>query len=119
MSNWVLLEWGWKFWGPPLLGALNVALFCVLRTRARWLNLVAGIVVLLVYGIAEIGNAVDGCYPWSPKEVEFRQGMTLCPGQSAMGDIGVPLRVWLDGHTAIITKVYDRGGAPTELPGRP
>lgn len=30
-------------------------------------------------------NASAGCYPWSPKEVPFHQGMTLCPGQTAVG----------------------------------
>lgn len=30
-------------------------------------------------------NASGGCYPWSPKTVVFHQGMTICPGQSAVG----------------------------------
>lgn len=27
-------------------------------------------------------NAKGGCFPWSPKEVEYYDGVTLCPGQS-------------------------------------
>lgn len=26
-------------------------------------------------------NARAGCFPWSPKVVDYREGMTLCPGQ--------------------------------------
>lgn len=29
-----------------------------------------------------IVNAVDGCYPFAPREVPYHDGMTLCPGQS-------------------------------------
>ena len=36
-------------------------------------------------------NAQAGCYPWSPKEVEFKQGMTLCPGQNAKMTIEIPI----------------------------
>jgi hypothetical protein len=32
-------------------------------------------------------NARAGCYPWSPAEVEFHEGMTICPGQRARGRI--------------------------------
>lgn len=43
-------------------------------------------IVLLVFrqqiALAYI-NAQGGCYPWSPAEVEYHDGMTLCPGQSA------------------------------------
>lgn len=35
-------------------------------------------------------NARDGCYPWSPKTVPFHQGMTICPGQSAVMTVTVP-----------------------------
>ena len=35
-------------------------------------------------------NAAGGCYPWSPKDVAFHQGMTLCPGQTAHGTIKLP-----------------------------
>jgi hypothetical protein len=28
-------------------------------------------------------NAKGGCFPWSPAEVEYYDGMTICPGQSA------------------------------------
>lgn len=35
-------------------------------------------------------NARAGCFPWSPKEVEFKQGMTICPGQRAIHIIELP-----------------------------
>ena len=28
-------------------------------------------------------NARAGCFPWSPREVEYHDGMTIFPGQSA------------------------------------
>lgn len=28
-------------------------------------------------------NGRAGCWPWSPAEVDYSEGMTLCPGQSA------------------------------------
>jgi hypothetical protein len=34
-------------------------------------------------------NGRAGCYPWSPREVEYKPGMTLCPGQSTT--VGVPM----------------------------
>lgn len=59
----------------------------------------AGIVyaALLAIGIACLAdplffvNAEHGCYPWSPKKIAFRQGMTLCPGQEAELDIGIQI----------------------------
>jgi hypothetical protein len=42
--------------------------------------------MLVIFAI----NAAGGCYPWSPKDVEFHQGMTLCPGQTAHGTIKLP-----------------------------
>ena len=32
-------------------------------------------------------NASYGCWPWSPKVVEYKPGMTLCPGQTAVAHI--------------------------------
>lgn len=37
-------------------------------------------------------NAWYGCYPWSPKEVPFHQGMTICPGQTAVGTASVTVQ---------------------------
>lgn len=39
-------------------------------------------------------NASAGCWPWSPGDVEYHDGMTICPGQSAHLDliISVPKR---------------------------
>ena len=36
-------------------------------------------------------NARAGCWPWSPAEVEYYPGMTLCPGQTAKTTIMIPL----------------------------
>lgn len=41
------------------------------------LGLVGGDCVVRLYL-----NAKAGCYPWSAAEVEYHDGMTLCPGQS-------------------------------------
>jgi len=39
-------------------------------------------------GIARLWvNAEAGCWPWSPAEVEYRDGMTICPGQSVHATI--------------------------------
>lgn len=35
-------------------------------------------------------NARGGCYPWSPREVEYHDHMTLCPGQTARMHIPIP-----------------------------
>lgn len=35
-------------------------------------------------------NAQYGCWPWSPAEVFYRDGMTLCPGQTARIKIPLP-----------------------------
>lgn len=35
-------------------------------------------------------NARAGCWPWSPSDVEFHQGMTICPDQRAHGFIELP-----------------------------
>lgn len=37
-------------------------------------------------------NAKGGCYPWSPREVEYHDGMTLCPGQSARTRIEIKVK---------------------------
>jgi hypothetical protein len=36
-------------------------------------------------------NGWHGCWPWSPKEVTFYQGMTLCPGQTARAEFNVEI----------------------------
>lgn len=36
-------------------------------------------------------NAQYGCYPWSPAEVLYRDGMTLCPGQAVRMQLKIPL----------------------------
>lgn len=36
-------------------------------------------------------NAKGGCFPWSPKEVEYHDNMTICPGQSTR--MSIPLTV--------------------------
>lgn len=48
----------------------------------RWANLAIGLFGASVIAISVYSNWTDGCYS-QPKVVEFTQGMTLCPGQSA------------------------------------
>jgi hypothetical protein len=56
-------------------------------------------IALMLFG-ADLGrlvaNARYGCFPWSPPIVEYRPGMTLCPGQSA--------------HATIIIEIGPRDG---------
>lgn len=70
----------------PLLIAINIAL----------LILNAGNLALLMcqpcarnVGLFLI-NARAGCWPWSPKVVAYKPGMTLCPGQTAVMRIELP-----------------------------
>ena len=58
----------------------------------RWVNgasLVSNSIVALFYGVVIADNAIGGCYPWSPAEVEYHEGMTLCPGQTTLIKIEV------------------------------
>jgi hypothetical protein len=43
-----------------------------------------------IWGLLVAANLSAGCTPWAPAEVEFKQGMTLCPGQSAKGTFTIP-----------------------------
>jgi hypothetical protein len=36
-------------------------------------------------------NASAGCWPWSARSVEYRPGMTLCPGQSTSVPVPIPV----------------------------
>jgi len=68
----------------PVLAAFSfgIAAFClsdVAMRHSSGLGLVERIDIFII-------NAKAGCWPWSPRVVEFRQGMTLCPGQSTRVD---------------------------------
>lgn len=60
------LRWAIRILAVALL-AINLALFFF------------GHQIMLLYV-----NAKGGCFPWSSKIVEYREGMTICPGQSAV-----------------------------------
>lgn len=62
------------------LAGFNAAAFWWGQTWLKWLNLLACVFCLaaLVHNLASSDECKD-----APKVVEFRQGMTLCPGQSA------------------------------------
>ena len=71
-----------------LLALMQAGVAEGLRRRRR---LVAAAVLMLSAGLLAgssagliASNALAGCWPWSPKVVEFYQGMTLCPGQRAV-----------------------------------
>ena len=59
--------------------------------RRKWVQAYFLGVVALLNGAMLIvligGMAQSGCYPWAPRLVEFHQGMTLCPGQSATAHV--------------------------------
>jgi hypothetical protein len=76
----------------------------MIGTPQSWLALSQ--VVLLVFVLALLAvnrqqvfllalNARYGCFPWSPAVVDYKPGMTLCPGQSTR--VTVPLTQQEDG----------------------
>lgn len=42
-------------------------------------------------------NAEAGCWPWSPTDALYRDGMTICPGQSVHVKIIIQMRQADDG----------------------
>lgn len=91
MTNWILsalelslvagsaavLIWYWKKVGRIQRATLIAVLLMNIFLAGMNLGGGAGAIGLLII------NARGGCYPWSPSEVEFHQGMTICPGQTA------------------------------------
>lgn len=91
---------GWLY--AALLGAgwaAMIGAYAVTVMPRGWLRIGALALIVLVFFSASAWpslrifyiNARAGCWPWSPKMVEYHRGMTLCPGQSAMGTIMLPL----------------------------
>lgn len=68
------------------------------RTRAALLAIAALMVAadLLLFFRDEAFvfylNAKAGCWPWSPKVVDYHEGMTICPGQSARATIIIQIK---------------------------
>lgn len=87
MSNWLVTEWGWGFWVMVASGPANLAFFFVGLPVLRWINLAVGIFIIALVILSQGVSVMAGCYPWSPKTVSFHQNMTICPGQSAIGNI--------------------------------
>lgn len=71
----------WVAWAAVAMVALNVVIWA-------W----GPQIVLLVI------NAKCGCFPWSPKEVPYKPGMTICPGQTAIVTVTVPVPPTDDRH---------------------
>lgn len=69
--------------------AFNYALFYFLKSWIRWVSFAAGTAVLLLLLASIYDNLSSGCFG-APKDVEFKQGMTICPGQTAHGTITLP-----------------------------
>lgn len=71
----------------------NVALFWFGKSALRWLALAIAL-MLIVAGYQTtrlvVINLAAGCYPWSPAVVPYQDGMTLCPGQSAVATMSIP-----------------------------
>jgi hypothetical protein len=55
----------------------------------RWLNLCFVVGALSGIALVTISNYMAGCFG-APEDVEFHQGMTICPGQTAHGAIVLP-----------------------------
>ena len=86
LYGWLFFFIGATFWN--IFAFHDAALGCW-----RWMNLGLAILFSLAAGLfvtVAIGNLLNGCGPWAPAVVEFHQGMTLCPGQTAKGFIIVP-----------------------------
>jgi hypothetical protein len=78
------------WFGLPLI--VSAFLWWVYPGWKRWLTgftVVLSSLGLLVIGFEMFNTYLDGCYG-APKEVEFYQGMTLCPGQEARFTIELP-----------------------------
>lgn len=84
-------------WHPYIILAMNIVIVMLagllwIKRLRRWLH---AIVIIVNLGSASLflyeiwPNASAGCFPWSPAEVEFYQGMTLCPHQRAR--VTIPL----------------------------
>jgi hypothetical protein len=74
----------------------------------RWNILIALGVAVTIYAISDMAtrhfsglgltertkiiviNARAGCWPWTPAVVDYREGMTFCPGQKAIIRLSVP-----------------------------
>ncbi len=74
-----------EIWYVPIVLVFNIFVFLTMDRWWRWINIVGALVmalILTVVGFAMFDSYSSGCYS-APKLVEFKQGMTLCPGQSA------------------------------------
>jgi hypothetical protein len=80
---WLQIKDIWPF---ALFFGFNVFAFLSIKSWMRYLSLAASIPMglgLLIFGAAMVDSYFSGCYS-APKQTEFHQGMTLCPGQSAV-----------------------------------
>jgi hypothetical protein len=62
---------------------------------ATWCAVLAINLIILIWGDRvglAVANARGGCYPWSAREVPYRDGMTLCPGQSTTFPIPIVIK---------------------------
>lgn len=74
------------------LFGLNAMAFWWSSKRMRWLNFAGAVstgVIAALLAVLAISNLFDGCGPLAPAEVEFKQGMTICPGQTARGNFHI------------------------------
>jgi hypothetical protein len=80
------------FWSDVLLVTANAGLYLWWARRVRWWwCLVAAIgFVLSAASIGKLWSVWGVCLLPHAIEVEFREGMTLCPGQSVRFDLIVP-----------------------------
>ncbi len=70
---------------------LGAAVFCGWWFSGGWrcLALAATLALLALPAINVARNVAVGCYPWSPAEVEYHEGMVRCPGQRIIWTIQV------------------------------
>lgn len=70
------------WYGLIVIAIFNWGNWWFLKPWYRWLSFVCAAVLTLLLLLAATDNLVSGCF-WAPKEVEFHQGMNICPGQTA------------------------------------
>jgi hypothetical protein len=66
-----------------LVLAFNVRGWCSRRARVYLIGMILTGASLLPWLFIIALNLGAGCPPWAPSVVEYHDGMTLCPGQSA------------------------------------
>lgn len=75
--------------------AFSLWMFFTRVGRIRWVMLAMAVITggLVASDCALLAlNAAADCYPWSSLDVPYSEGMTLCPGQTAVRQMRIEVR---------------------------